>query len=197
MLPPFASLRGLGRGRVAVALRARGSVVFPTPSCVHLRLALGCGACIQKCEHEKRKKRLTESCSRSPCVRPSRHPCTVHPCTPVLLLQRTCTWRVALTQRASALVHRLHRRRAARAPVVSPTCSVRLWGLQGKCSAPKRKEKSTHLSQRYGRWVGEAGLGHAKFKSESERQSTKKQSQINYIMQVTCKVLGQMSRNLE
>src|SRR5882672_7864519 len=145
--------------------------------------------------HEKRKKRLTESCSRSPCVRPSRHPCTVRPCTPASLLQRTCARRVALTQRASAPVRWSRRRRAARTPVVSPTRSVRLWGLQEKCSAPKRKEKSTHLSQRYGGWVGEAGLGHAKFKSE--RQSTKKQSQIDYIMQVTCKVLGQMSRNLE
>jgi len=42
--------------RVAVARRARASVVLSTLCCVRARLALGCGACTQDLQQEKVKK---------------------------------------------------------------------------------------------------------------------------------------------
>jgi len=110
------------------------------------------------------KKEKNDSLSRvrgHPACAPSRHPCTVRPCTPASLLQRTCARRVALARRASALVRRSRHRRAARAPVVSPTRSMRLWGLQGKCSAPKKKRKKYSPEPKV--WqVGRGGFGACK-----------------------------------
>src|SRR5712675_1053434 len=79
MLPPFALLHGLGHGHIMVTLHTRGSVVFLTPSCVRLQLALGCEACIQKCECEERKNTTHPSHVRGHPACPSRHPRTVHP----------------------------------------------------------------------------------------------------------------------
>jgi len=139
-LPPFMSLRGLGRGRIVVALCARGSVMFPTPSCVRLQLALGCEACIQKCEHEERKNTTHLSRVRGHPARPSRHPRTARPCTPASPLQHACARRAPIAPRASRVADALRallwcRRHAACAPV--------LWGLQGKGSALKVKEENS------------------------------------------------------
>jgi len=92
----FCRCVGFGRGCVAVRTASRVQDVFPTHSCCS-PLALGCGACIQKCEHEKRKNNSrvlfaspvctplvtlaprTRAPKRRCCKRACTQPCRPHP----------------------------------------------------------------------------------------------------------------------
>src|SRR5882757_5890259 len=85
------------------------------------------------------------------------------------------------------------RRRAeprARAPMC-PSCHRRAACAPGLCclyrkpSAPKNERKKTHLM--HGRQIG--GVQRGGQVQASKSQSTKKQSQTGYVIQVTCKVL--------